>query len=206
MTKVQRARSGSPFEERFGFCRAVRIDDRVFVAGTAPIWPDGSVDPDPPMPRDRRVRSRRRGSVVARRRTHPHVPCRSRRCRGGGRRPRRGLRRQASRRHHGGRRRPSRCAMARGAGSGRGVDGDRFGGRLTPGRGPIRPPRTTDAARPRSGTQDGAIRWGAAGRGEAGNRRWREASRVMGAAGGGCAWVVVLRFVVRARVDTARAE
>ncbi|HTX63304.1 MAG TPA: RidA family protein [Acidimicrobiales bacterium] len=47
MTKVQRARSGSPFEERFGFCRAVRIDDRVFVAGTAPIWPDGSVDPDP---------------------------------------------------------------------------------------------------------------------------------------------------------------
>ena len=30
-----------------GYCRAVRVDDRVFVAGTAPIWPDGHVDPDP---------------------------------------------------------------------------------------------------------------------------------------------------------------
>lgn len=39
--------SGSPFESRFGFCRAVVVDDRILVAGTAPIWPDGSVDPDP---------------------------------------------------------------------------------------------------------------------------------------------------------------
>jgi enamine deaminase RidA (YjgF/YER057c/UK114 family) len=39
--------SGSPYEPRYGFSRAVRIDDRVLVAGTAPIWPDGSVDPDP---------------------------------------------------------------------------------------------------------------------------------------------------------------
>ena len=39
--------SGSPFEPKYGFSRAVRIDDRVIVAGTAPIWPDGSVDPDP---------------------------------------------------------------------------------------------------------------------------------------------------------------
>jgi enamine deaminase RidA (YjgF/YER057c/UK114 family) len=29
-----------------GYCRAVRVDDRVFVAGTAPSWPDGHVDPD----------------------------------------------------------------------------------------------------------------------------------------------------------------
>jgi enamine deaminase RidA (YjgF/YER057c/UK114 family) len=42
-----RVNSGSPFEAQFGFCRALRIGDRVFVAGTAPIWPDGSVDPDP---------------------------------------------------------------------------------------------------------------------------------------------------------------
>lgn len=42
-----RVTSGSPYEDRFGFCRAVRVDDRVIVAGTAPIWPDGSVDPDP---------------------------------------------------------------------------------------------------------------------------------------------------------------
>jgi enamine deaminase RidA (YjgF/YER057c/UK114 family) len=30
----------------FGFSRAVRARDRVVVAGTAPIWPDGSCDPD----------------------------------------------------------------------------------------------------------------------------------------------------------------
>lgn len=29
-----------------GYSRAVRVDDRVFVAGTAPQWPDGEVDPD----------------------------------------------------------------------------------------------------------------------------------------------------------------
>ena len=39
--------SGSPWEPVIGFSRAVRIGDRVLVSGTAPIWPDGSVDPDP---------------------------------------------------------------------------------------------------------------------------------------------------------------
>ncbi len=39
--------SGSPFEPRYGFSRAVRVGDRVIVAGTAPIWPDDLVDPDP---------------------------------------------------------------------------------------------------------------------------------------------------------------
>ena len=39
--------SGSPFESRYGFSRAVKLGDRVIVAGTAPIWPDGEVDPDP---------------------------------------------------------------------------------------------------------------------------------------------------------------
>lgn len=39
--------SGSPYEQTVGFSRAVRIGDRVLVAGTAPIWPDGEVDPDP---------------------------------------------------------------------------------------------------------------------------------------------------------------
>ena len=38
--------SGSPFEPRIGFSRAVRVGDRVVVAGTAPQWPDGSVDAD----------------------------------------------------------------------------------------------------------------------------------------------------------------
>ena len=37
----------SPFEEQFGFSRAVRVGDRVLVSGTAPIWPDGSCNPDP---------------------------------------------------------------------------------------------------------------------------------------------------------------
>ena len=41
-----RASSGSPFEERIGFSRALRVGDRVFVSGTAPVWPDGDVDPD----------------------------------------------------------------------------------------------------------------------------------------------------------------
>ncbi len=30
-----------------GFSRAVCVGDRVIVAGTAPIWPDGSCDADP---------------------------------------------------------------------------------------------------------------------------------------------------------------
>ena len=40
-------RSGSPFEAAIGFSRALRVGDRVLVSGTAPIWPDGSCDPDP---------------------------------------------------------------------------------------------------------------------------------------------------------------
>ena len=39
--------SGSPYERSVGFSRAVREGNRVIVAGTAPIWPDGSCDPDP---------------------------------------------------------------------------------------------------------------------------------------------------------------
>jgi enamine deaminase RidA (YjgF/YER057c/UK114 family) len=39
--------SGSPYEPVIGFSRAVRAGDRVLVSGTAPIWPDGSCDPDP---------------------------------------------------------------------------------------------------------------------------------------------------------------
>ncbi|MBA2254731.1 MAG: RidA family protein [Chloroflexi bacterium] len=42
----RRVSSGSPFERRFGYCRAVRVGKSVTVAGTAPIWPDGHVDPD----------------------------------------------------------------------------------------------------------------------------------------------------------------
>ena len=34
-------RSGSPYEERWGFTRALRVGDRVIVSGTAPIPPAG---------------------------------------------------------------------------------------------------------------------------------------------------------------------
>lgn len=43
----QLARSGSPYEDLIGFSRAVRVGRHVAVSGTAPVWPDGSVDPDP---------------------------------------------------------------------------------------------------------------------------------------------------------------
>ena len=39
--------SGSPFEPRYGFSRAVWTGDRVLVSGTAPIWEGDFVDPDP---------------------------------------------------------------------------------------------------------------------------------------------------------------
>jgi enamine deaminase RidA (YjgF/YER057c/UK114 family) len=42
----QHARSGSPYEDTIGFSRAVRVGHTVVVSGTAPVWPDGTVDPD----------------------------------------------------------------------------------------------------------------------------------------------------------------
>jgi enamine deaminase RidA (YjgF/YER057c/UK114 family) len=38
----RRVSSGSPFEPRIGFSRAVRAGDRVLVSGTAPVMPGGS--------------------------------------------------------------------------------------------------------------------------------------------------------------------
>ena len=49
----QHVASGSPYEEPIGFSRAVRVGDRVVVAGTAPNWPDGQVDPDVEVQTDR---------------------------------------------------------------------------------------------------------------------------------------------------------
>jgi enamine deaminase RidA (YjgF/YER057c/UK114 family) len=43
---VERVASGSPWESVIGFSRALRVGDRVLVSGTAPVWPDGSCDPD----------------------------------------------------------------------------------------------------------------------------------------------------------------
>lgn len=39
------ATSGSPFEATFGFARAVRTGNRIIVAGTGPVEPDGSTTP-----------------------------------------------------------------------------------------------------------------------------------------------------------------
>lgn len=41
-----RAFSGSLYEPAYGFCRAVRLGDRIEVAGTAPIPPDGESTAD----------------------------------------------------------------------------------------------------------------------------------------------------------------
>jgi enamine deaminase RidA (YjgF/YER057c/UK114 family) len=49
----QRISSGSPYEEPIGFSRAIRVGNRVVVAGTAPTWPDGHVDEDVERQADR---------------------------------------------------------------------------------------------------------------------------------------------------------
>lgn len=41
----QRVTSGSPYEAIFGFARAVRVGNRIIVAGTGPVEPDGSTTP-----------------------------------------------------------------------------------------------------------------------------------------------------------------
>jgi enamine deaminase RidA (YjgF/YER057c/UK114 family) len=43
----KRISSGSPFEARLGFSRAVRAGDRIVVAGTAPVWTSGECPDDP---------------------------------------------------------------------------------------------------------------------------------------------------------------
>lgn len=47
MTERRHFSSGSPYEPKIGISRALRVGERVLVSGTAPIWPDGSCDPDP---------------------------------------------------------------------------------------------------------------------------------------------------------------
>ena len=45
MSTRKRATSGSPYEEQFGFSRAVRVGNRIVVAGTGPVEADGSSTP-----------------------------------------------------------------------------------------------------------------------------------------------------------------
>jgi enamine deaminase RidA (YjgF/YER057c/UK114 family) len=46
MIERKRSSSGSPFEPKIGFSRAVRVGEHVHVSGTGPIWEDGSFDED----------------------------------------------------------------------------------------------------------------------------------------------------------------
>jgi isochorismate pyruvate lyase len=38
--------TGLPSEERFGYCRAIEVGERVIVSGTAPLAPEGGVAPE----------------------------------------------------------------------------------------------------------------------------------------------------------------
>lgn len=45
MSERTRTSSGSPYETTFGFARAVRAGERIIVAGTGPVEPDGTTTP-----------------------------------------------------------------------------------------------------------------------------------------------------------------
>ena len=42
---MKHAKGSSPYEAEYGFSRAVRVKQHIYVAGTAPIEPDGSSTP-----------------------------------------------------------------------------------------------------------------------------------------------------------------
>ena len=51
----QHVSSGSPYEDKIGFCRAIRTGNIIFVAATGPITPDGrTVSPGDPYGQTKR--------------------------------------------------------------------------------------------------------------------------------------------------------
>jgi isochorismate pyruvate lyase len=57
-----RAFSGAPWEKTVGYCRALRVGDRIFVTGTAAVAEDGSVA----APGDAYAQTRRCLEIIAR--------------------------------------------------------------------------------------------------------------------------------------------
>ena len=51
---TERARGTSPYEDLYGFCRAIRKGNRILVAGTGPVEEDGSTTPGGPAEQARR--------------------------------------------------------------------------------------------------------------------------------------------------------
>jgi enamine deaminase RidA (YjgF/YER057c/UK114 family) len=51
---VKRAQGSSPYEARYGFSRAIRAGERILVAGTAPVEPDGTSTPGDAAEQSRR--------------------------------------------------------------------------------------------------------------------------------------------------------
>ena len=57
---IERANSGSPYEETIGFSRAIRVGDRILVSGTAPVPPPGE-----PVADSAADQFRRCGEIIA---------------------------------------------------------------------------------------------------------------------------------------------
>jgi isochorismate pyruvate lyase len=58
----QRVYSGAPWEREVGYCRALRVGDRIFVTGTAPVGEDGGVH----APGDAYAQTRRCLEIIGR--------------------------------------------------------------------------------------------------------------------------------------------
>ena len=58
----RRAFSGAPWEDKVGYCRALRADNLIFVTGTAPVSEDGSVH----APGDGEAQARRCFEIIRR--------------------------------------------------------------------------------------------------------------------------------------------
>lgn len=61
MSEIQRVFTSAPWEARYGYCRALRLGDRVLVTGTAPVAEGGGVH----APGDPEAQARRCWDIVA---------------------------------------------------------------------------------------------------------------------------------------------